>query len=84
MTLRKGICLKFSGLKFRFVFILLVKFVFEKNEKPSIYMRSKIRYLDLFLDTRWTLTLFVLGGGLNQPTGLKNAFFGRLSTKNRK
>ena len=57
MTLRKGIRLKFSGLKFRFVFILLVKFVFEKNEKPSIYMRSKMDYLDLHLDSRWTLMI---------------------------
>ena len=50
MTLRKGFFLKISRLEFRYIFDL--KSVFEKNKKPSIYVRSKMDYLDLITDSR--------------------------------
>ena len=55
MTLRKGFFLKFSWLEFRYIFDLLVKSVFEKNQEPSIYVRSKMDYLDLITDSRRNL-----------------------------
>ena len=51
MTLRKGFFLKFSRLEFRYIFDLLVKSVFEKNQELSIYVRSKMDYLDLITDS---------------------------------
>ena len=55
MALRKGFLLKFSRLEFRYIFDLLVKSVFEKNQEPSIYVRSKMDYLDLITDSRRNL-----------------------------
>merc|ERR1712035_76802 len=52
------------------------------NKKAKCAKYPNINRVKFYDDL--VLTLFVLGGGLNQPTGLKNAFFGRLSTKNRK
>ena len=55
MTLRKVFFLKFSRLEFRYIFDLLVKSVFEKNQEPSIYVRSKMNYLNLITDSRRNL-----------------------------
>ena len=55
MTLKKGFFLKISRLEFRYIFDLLVKSVFEKNQEPSIYVPSKMDYLDLITDSRRNL-----------------------------
>ena len=47
--------MKISPLKLQFSCNLLVKSVFEKNKKPSIYVRSKMDYLDLITDSRRNL-----------------------------
>ena len=52
------------------------------NERTKCAKNPNINRVKFHHDL--VLTLFVLGGGLNQPYGLKNAFFGRLSTKNLK